>query len=190
MSAPNRNNEVVIRGTPKSEKLTYFMSFLWGTPKPGNCEPPLPRSEDELEIFPSLMAHMYIWRVLIFISLHHSFIFLRIFFIISSYFFIVPSYFLRIPSYCFHIFSIFLHISFILLHISSYSRDLKKFRASSKALGLGKIPSFLQGSGSWKNSKLPPRLGPGTSKNFFIFPSYWLFSYTWAPGLRQNPSYK
>ena len=31
------------------------------------------------------------------------------------------------------------------------------------------IPSFLQGSGTWKN--------------FFIFPSYWFSSYTWSPGL-------
>ena len=25
-----------------SNSLTYFMSFLWGTPKAGNCEPPHP----------------------------------------------------------------------------------------------------------------------------------------------------
>ena len=69
--------------------------------------------------------------------LHIFFIFLFIFLHIIS--FIIPSYFLLI-------FFIFLHISFI---IPSYFFIF---------LGLGKISSFLQGSGIWKNSKLPPRI--------------------------------
>ena len=88
-----------------------------------------------------------------FIFLHISFIFLHIFFIVPSYFFIflhISFIFLHISFLFLHIFFIVpsyffisLHISFILLHIPSYSWDLEKFWASSKALmGLGKISSF------------------------------------------------
>ena len=62
------------------------------------------------------------------------------------------SFIFRHTSFIFlHIFFIFLHVSFILLHIPSYSWDLKEYRASSKALGLGKIPSFPLGPRTWKN---------------------------------------
>ena len=73
---------------------------------------------------------------------HISFIFLHISFIIPSYFYIFSSYFFIFSSYFF----IF--------------------------LGLKKIPSFLLGSGIWKNFKLLPR--PRASEKFLHVSSYFV----------------
>ena len=115
-------------------QLTCSMSFLWGTPKPGNCEPPPPLEIRGWTRNFSKSHGSYIGRVLPYISfifLHISFIIPSYFFIFSSYFFIFPSYILhssftflqyilRISSYILHNSFIFSSYFFITLHISSY----------------------------------------------------------------------
>ena len=112
--------------------LTWFMSFLWGTPKPGNCAPSRLRGRFRNFWKPHSPC---IGRVLLI-----SRIFLHIFFIFLH----ITSYFLHIPSY-------FFHISFIFLIFSSHSvifpsyflrlRDIEKlwvFFLYMWALRLGK----------------------------------------------------
>ena len=114
--------QAVFEGGGSSE-FTCFMYFLWGIPKPGNCEPSPPRDKrmsSEFFQVPRSICRESPYFHISHVFLHISFIFLHISFIIPSYFFIYPSF----------IFLIFFIVPSYFFIFPSYSWDLEKFRAS------------------------------------------------------------